>query len=439
MAKPPAKIASALSLPDFVRDVAETHQDMRALRLTLSELRPDTWESDVIQAVEETLVPLARANQTHIFRLPRRDYLLCFPREQTDAVRAVMIRLRLVIPEDPLTSHLADPPGRSSPLVQWWSLDADFGVLRAMAKRVEDAAAAAATKRRSAGKGSGHKAKTNGRGDPAWRAFTGEADADADRKRPLPPLDAEMLERLVTGLDRADLSNHVRQQSVCAIVGAAPPKALFSEIYVSINRLREAMAPNVDLAANRWLFQHFSETLDRRVLAWLNREAGGLLKTGFSININVGSILSDAFLRFEQQVSAALHGTVILELRVEDVFADLEAYAFARDFVHQRGYRICLDSLTPEVMALLNRERLGVDIMKLFWHPDLPEEMRRGHGPDLAERLREHDGNRTILARCDDPAALELGRSLGITMFQGRYMDKLLSGTSAPVPLTRPR
>ncbi|WP_299440959.1 hypothetical protein [uncultured Rhodospira sp.] len=450
MAEVRSAVSSAFALPEYVREISESHQDVRALRLALSELRPDSWDTDVIQALDQAIQPLARSNGVRVFRLPGKDYLICFHRDQTDAVRSLLIRMRLLIPDDPLTAHLLNPAGQNSPLLTWWSLDRDFAVLRSMAKRIEavamakaeTAAAQSQTKprpdySRSAAFAEGKRAETapqrpQGIDDeapdgppPGLIDSTGSnRPAGSDRQ----PLDADILDRLISGLNRADLSNHVRLQTICAVVGGAPPQSLYSEIYVSIPKLRDTVAPQVDLTANRWLFQHFTETLDRRILSWLNHEGPRLIRGGFAININVGSILSDAFLRFEERVAAALHGTAVLELRVEDVFADLEAFTFARDFLHQRGYRICLDSLSPEEMALLNRERLGVDMMKLFWRPDLPELLSQGPGAELAERLRDGEGATTILARCDDPAAIDLGKSLGITMFQGHHMDKLLAG-----------
>ncbi len=36
---------------------------------------------------------------------------------------------------------------------------------------------------------------------------------------------------------------------------------------------------------------------------------------------------------------------------------------------------------------------------------------------------------RIILARCESEQALEIGRSLGISLYQGRWLDRMLSRT----------
>jgi hypothetical protein len=482
MAEGPA-IRSGFMLPAYVREIADTHLGLRALRVMISALLPAHREDDALNALDRTLMPLAQDGTARLFRLWEGDYLMVFQAAQMDAIRATLVRLRFMIPDDPLAPHFNDPPDSDSPLMEWHNLEEDFDWLQGLATTYEteakaraetqarrdgsrqglakgDAAAQAAeaeediASRRLSGlapaaPSSGAKARGGDStaefladDEPNWRPFGMAAGdrswTDGNRASAARPnglrraIDADTLDRLVNSLARADLSNHVRHQSVCALVGSARPQPLFSEIYVSITELRDAIAPRIDLMANRWLFQYFTETLDRRVLSWLNREGSRLIQSGFSININVETILSEQFLKFEQMVAAGLHGTVVLELRIEDIFSDLEAFVFARDFVRQRGYRLCLDFATAEVLAAISRERLGLDMVKLFWHPGLEQELASPRCAAVLDRLRAGEGARTVLARCDDQSAIEFGRSLGISMYQGRAIDAMNNALSLP-------
>lgn len=51
-----------------------------------------------------------------------------------------------------------------------------------------------------------------------------------------------------------------------------------------------------------------------------------------------------------------------------------------------------------------------------------------------ATELKEHVDRcgraRIILSRCDSDEAVRFGQSLGITMYQGRYVDRLLANES---------
>jgi len=486
-------IRSGFMLPDYVREIATTHFGLRVLYLRISELQPANREDDVLRALEANLRQLSKTGTARIFRMPNSDFLLSFHQDQTDRVRALMVRLRFLVPDDPLAELFAGEADQNNRLLRWWKLEDDFETLRALADELEaeaikraeaiakregtragiatvDAAKAAAAAHekllgahfngmpgdptapepdsadatRPLGSRSttsaGAASRDTGLDEPNWRPISASGPAAASARgseskdrRGRRPIDLDILDRLENGLARADLSNHVRRQPVCALVGNAPPQPVFSEIFVSIPDLRETIAPNVDLTANRWLFQHFTETLDRRILSWLNQGGARLTNAGFSININVNTILSEHFLRFEKVLAAGLHGTVVLELRVEDVFADVEAFAFARDFVHQRGYRLCLDFLTPDMLSLLNRDRMGVDLLKIFWHPDLPDQLATKAGQRVSEHLRKGDAGRTIFSRCDTVDAVRFGRSLGITMYQGRYIDDLLNIVGGPV------
>ncbi|MQX35197.1 hypothetical protein [Roseospira navarrensis] len=491
MSESPA-VRSGYLLSSYVREIADVHYGLRCLRLRLSELRPDNREDDVLRAMDSALRPMIQAGKVRVFHLPDSDYLLSFHRDHMDEVRALLIRLRFLVPDDPLNEYFAGPAEEDNPLLQWWRLEDDFSRLRALAEDLEaevsaggrpsgGSGAVRAAAREAAAEDERIRAERLGLGTEGEAGASGSDDADTaldperamaallpplasgpgaaaplratgpdarwtrqerpgqSQGRRLKPIDLEILDRLQNGIAGADLSNHVRRQPVCALVGSAPPQPVFSEVFVSIPALQETIAPSIDITANRWLFLHFTEILDHRVLSWLMQEGGRLARTGIAININIPTILSEHFLRFEQVLSAGIHGTVILEVRVEDVFADLEAFAFARDFVHQRGYRLCLDFLSPDRIAMLDRDRMGIDLLKLFWTPGLPRQLETPTGQRVAERLRRGEHGRTILARCDDPAAIALGRSLDITLFQGHHVDRLVSDAEAPPAQDRRR
>ena len=233
-----------------------------------------------------------------------------------------------------------------------------------------------------------------------------------------------MLGRVEQSLQRADLSNMMRRQFICALIGKAAPQPLFSELFISIADLRETLMPGVNLNASRWLFQHLTETLDRRVLAMLSKSNDQSITGEISINLNVSTLLSPEFIQFDDSVIASMRGSIVIELQKIDIFHDLNAFMFARDFAKERGYRICIDGLTHETMPFVNRDKLGADMVKLVWLPDLEETV----GQKRIRRLvRDASATRVIMCRCDDEQAVTFGQSVGINMFQGRYIENLIA------------
>jgi hypothetical protein len=103
------------------------------------------------------------------------------------------------------------------------------------------------------------------------------------------------------------------------------------------------------------------------MLAHLRQNGNRRLGRYISVNLNVASLISPAFLSFDADLPVGVRGKIILELQQPDVYADLRAYSFGRDLAKQQGYRLCLDGVTRHSLPLIDRERLGVDFVKLIW------------------------------------------------------------------------
>lgn len=370
----------------------------------LSKMQPKNLMDHTLQAVEHTFNTLVTREGVRFYWLRDNDFVVSLMITSADSVRAALVKIRFLFANDPL---MEQPPAHgveSDALATWYSLDKDHDqLLKEAQKRLAN-----------------HRPP--GSSGPRRHLHQNSGAAPIRRGSPLTP---SMLARVETALMGADLSSHVRRQAVCAMVGRAAPDAIFTEVFVSINDLRETMLPHVDLTSNQWLFQHLTQTLDRRVLAMLTRRDDKTLSQGFSINLNVSTILSDDFLRFDDSLAPGSHGTVVVELRSEDIFADLNAFFFARDFVRQRGYRLCIDGLTWRMMPFVDPSRLGVDLIKLSWTDDLPATLRSPEGAEAAEVIKRTGQNKIILARCDDERAITFGQSQGIRLFQGRYIDRI--------------
>ena len=186
------------------------------------------------------------------------------------------------------------------------------------------------------------------------------------------------------------------------------------------------MLPGVDLLANRWLFQHLTSTLDRRMLAMLAKTDHITISGDISFNMNVSTILSPEFLAFDDNLTASRRGAMIVELQEVDIFADLGAYLFAREFIQERGYRICIDGLTDLTMAMIDRERLGADLVKMVWHGDMAEGGTETQNK-IRTLVRRTGQNRIVLCRCDNREAVDFGHAVGIGLFQGRHIEVLLA------------
>lgn len=367
--------------------------------LRLSDLRPETRHEHLFRDIDDAFAQALDAGvKTYWTR--HGDLLALYADKTADDFEAAVVRLRFVLGTDPL----ADSPDltRRRPFADHYAdlvQEAEERVIR----QADDPTAA-----------------------PGARGGFG---GGLDRRPRGEPLTAALLGKIETMLANANLASHVRRQAVAVMVGEGRPSVMFTEVFVSIGDLRETLLPTVDLASNPWLFQRLTQTLDRRVLALLTHRDDSSLAKGFSLNLNVASILSDEFLAFDDELAAGSHGTVVIELRAEDIFADLAAYTFARDFVRQRGYRVCLDGLTWRALPYVDAKRLGVELVKLSWTPELPRILASPQGKPALDAMRAIPPGRLILSRCDSEEAVAFGRANAITLYQGRLIDTWMRGT----------
>lgn len=377
------------------------------IRLHLSRLAPENRDKQNLRNAETVFDDLTRTRSAWLYRLRNSDLMVVFERHENDAAEAAVLKLLKLWERDPLMQK-ARPDARKNRLSSWFDMQADFDKLLTFAMRQ------AATTEKSTRKTL-----------PELIAERELQRHNPERGTPLMPLE---LGKAEDALARVDLSSFTRRQPVCAFVEDGKPEIVFTEVFVSIADLRETLMPRTDITANPWLFSHLTQTLDRRVMAQIaRREDRSLMRDGFSINVNVSTVLSEEFLAFDDDFAPSSQD-VVLEMRIEDIFADPASFAFARDFVMERGYRICIDGLNLNTFPYADANRLGVAYAKLAWTPDLAAFIGTTQGQDFKQMIRDRKKGRTILARCDSDAAVKVGQQLGITLFQGRYVDSVARG-----------
>jgi hypothetical protein len=247
------------------------------------------------------------------------------------------------------------------------------------------------------------------------------------------PITPQSLHRFETMLARSDIAALLHRQPICAVVGDRRPEPVFKELYVSIAELQQALAPNTDLAANRWLFGYVTGLLDKRVLKLLRRNIDSSLKSHYSLNLNVATVFSEEFSAFDSGLPTGARGTIVIELQPMDIIADLRSYALAREYLRERGYRLCVDGLNLDMLRFIDRERLRADLLKIYWNSDFAEEHNDELRAEVGELIRATGPARVILCRCDNKDAIRCGASMGISLFQGRHIDTLLQQTAGGV------
>jgi EAL domain-containing protein (putative c-di-GMP-specific phosphodiesterase class I) len=387
-----------------VKRLERNYYEWRVVHLHLSQLKPCHRRHYQLRVAASEFDSLLRQLRSELFQLSNGDIIYLWHGGSAADVDPVVMRLRYLFSDDPLANDAGDdipdevdvaPPAEQDTaeppkLCTWFDLERDYS---GFALHVEDLLEAIAR------------------------------SGDADRPPARQPLDPARLARIENNLQTMDLSGLTRRQSICAMLPQGGPKPLFAELFIAIRELSDVLVPGIDLAGDTWLFQRLAESLDRRLLTCLARHELGAPEDPISINLRLATLLSPEFLNFDHEYRRLSTSPVIIELQLIDIFAELGAYLFIREFVRERGYLICIDGLHNLHLPLIDRKRLGADLVKMIWSPDLLDGTSADHQNDLKAAIKRAGIDRVILCRCDSVEAVRWGQSMGIRLFQGHYID----------------
>jgi len=228
-------------------------------------------------------------------------------------------------------------------------------------------------------------------------------------------------------LNKADLSRVFRRQPVCAVAPDYEIRKVFDEYYIHIAHLRQMLRTEADLFSNRWLFRYLTRLLDDRMLDMLIMSPMRYFDSPVSLNFNIETILSRKFRELDAALKPEVKVSIVVEVQVGDVFTDIEAFITARNMLQKLGYKVCVDGLTSHSIVHINRTRMGFDLAKLQWNADLEADLNSEENRGVINAIKECGANRVILCRCDTRQAINYGQAMGINLFQGRFLDRMLN------------
>ena len=372
-----------------------------ALHIHLSRLGGRSRREQQIETATTHFEEMVAALEGRTYRTGSGDLIFIGRESGIEAMQDAVQRLRQMFADDPLAGASDDDP--EAGFCTWYTLERDYPQFVALARRLFELSEAHREEARKI------EQSVDAPGPPGERSLT-----------------PAQLGKLEEALVNADLSALMRHQPVCAVVPDDVPEVVFHEMYVSIDELGRTLLPGVAIASDPWLFQRLTRTLDGRVLRQVAHDYAKTTKA-FSLNLNVATVLSPGFRRFEQAIGTGVRGRLIVEFQHIDIVSDMPAYLFAREYLREVGFKICIDGLNHLTLPFIDRESLGVDLLKMQCSDDQLSTMGSDAIAALERSVRSAGVARIILCRCESPTALNIGHNMGISLFQGRHVDGLLA------------
>ena len=248
----------------------------------------------------------------------------------------------------------------------------------------------------------------------------GDADRVEDAQGHLTAKNVDQIEQLIGGID---LRRYGRTQSLYRHV-AGVWQAVGEEYFISFGDLRRERFPKLEVLAPEHFFLALCGVLDQRLLKMLTSSYEIIGGRTINLNVSVVSITGAVFAQFVHRVPREHRPSIGFELHCGDLFQDFSLTLSAIETLKREGFRVLIDSVTPEMVNYLDLMAFAVNTIKINVSKDRALQLE---DPAIRLGLEHLPSDKLIFFRCDNQRALSIGQELGIQTFQGWLIDDLAS------------
>ncbi len=409
-----------VKLVEIITEIRETPQHWTAIIFAFSRLREEHRTDNQLRIAANLVKDLLHEKEAFLFICDDSTFFVLAQGVTRALVDKLVFQLRYLFMDDPLAYDHEGEENR------------DFSRLFDLERSLDDLLTISKGRLTNRIKGVASSKQDMSGGKSSLPKTAGDQPKQISEKTSGPDkvMNAAALASIERDLSNADLSKVLRRQPICAAVPDTMVRRVFDEYYINIAHLKKMLHTEVNLVSNRWLFSYLTQILDSRMLALLERNPKRYLDNPISLNLNIATLLSEEFTQFDASIKPAVKFSIVIEIQLSDVFADMAAFLAAKSYVQKLGYRVCLDGVTDLSFSQIDRKKLGFDLIKLQWNADIHTDVTSESNKELAEAIKICGANRVILTRCDNRSAIDYGQAMGISLFQGRYLDGLINPKS---------
>ena len=343
-----------------------------------------------------------------------------------------MHHLRRKFRESALIQNLDPVQGVSDSFVEWFDIEADYAGFRKYIEQLADAISEGVNKQQPIVKPVTQKRQAKAKADPDAKKKADQPPRRKVRMVPIEPPEKELERRelapeLIVALDKAlvtaDVTGMVRRQRVMAIAGKHKPEPVMDHKFVPRTVVLEKLLLAEIYGEDRWLEGYLEELLAKRLLLSLPA-MGDINSLAASLHISCAAVVEAGFGQFDKSLGTQARSAIILEFSAADVVTNFGGYMQAHAKIDPLGYRVMIGDIDLRVLSWLDYESFDADFVKV----SLPEgEEHAWLDADMEEILRNRITQiglgRVILDGCDSEADIDLGKRLGITLFQGEAVS----------------
>ena len=356
-----------------------------AIYMNFSKLRPQNKQPKQLKILVRMFDQLIHSSQSRLFAFSNSDVIVIGKGITYSMADETIFKIREMLQADPLVydSH-------ESEFAEVYNLENDFPAVYA---KVEKAYNIALEKKKD--------------------------EKPAPKVRNIEPEDLDVVLKNLANLDVAEI---IRRQSAVYIPSKTNASVIFQEYFTSIADLKKAVAPDINILGDRWIFQHLTETLDRRMLSVLAKTKLFHKPPSLNLNLNIATIFTREFSIFNRQ-AALDKQTITVEVQLMDIFQNINNYFEACKILRESGHKVLVDGLSAISLQFIDINLLKPDFIKLIWSPGLADKNQKLNPKEL---IQSFGAEKIVLARCDSEEGIKWGLEVGIRIFQGYFLDAMI-------------
>ena len=253
------------------------------------------------------------------------------------------------------------------------------------------------------------------------RATLGGVDEKVDESSG--HLTAKNVDQIEHLLGEIDVRHYGRTQSIYRYTAGAWT-TVAEEYFISFEDFRRERFPKLEVVRSEHFFFAICTLLDQKLLAALTNSYDLIAGRMINLNLSIPSIMGSVFAQFVRRVPHEQRHLIGFELHRGDLLQDLSLTLTAIDILKREGFRVALDSITPNMVDYINLDKFAVDRIKINVSKDRAAQLA---DPLVRKGIERLPPEKLIFFRCDNDHALSIGRELGVSLFQGWLIDDLAS------------
>lgn len=222
-------------------------------------------------------------------------------------------------------------------------------------------------------------------------------------------------------IKRIDLHNYILTQPIYRRHEDGSWERICDEAYIGLGTLHEKYFPHTNVHKPKHLFLELCQFLDTKFLCILKENYDSIQGMNLSLNFSIPTVLGIDFAMFTRNVPKEDRKNFGFEVHCGDLLQDFEVTLNMIDTMREEGFNIALDGVTPNMLKYFDFSSLNLDAIKINVSKDNLQMLGE---QETQKAIMLIDPDKVIFSHCDNLAALDIGKTLNITKYQGFLIDE---------------